>query len=97
MLAPVLLSLTAALGPDVEEAKIVYAVDYKAAFEEAKIRNVPVLILDFDGWSTAMGHEIDHILDDKKFQAMARDCTCTFECANMCSGLFQPTTWTKYL
>ena len=31
------------------------------------------------------------------FRKLARDCTCTFECANMCSGLFQPTTWAKYI
>ncbi len=30
------------------------------------------------------------------FRKLARDCTCTFECANMCSGLFQPSTWGKY-
>jgi MoaA/NifB/PqqE/SkfB family radical SAM enzyme len=30
------------------------------------------------------------------FRKLARDCTCTFECANMCSGLFQPTTWGNY-
>lgn len=70
MFAPVLLGL-AVLGQDVEEARIVYADDYKAAFEEAGIRNVPVLIIDFDGWSTARGHQIDHILDDKKFQGFA--------------------------
>lgn len=32
-----------------------------------------------------------------EFRQLARDCTCTFECANMCSGLFQPTTWGRYL
>jgi MoaA/NifB/PqqE/SkfB family radical SAM enzyme len=33
----------------------------------------------------------------KEFREKARACTCTFECANMCSGLFQPTTWAKYV
>jgi hypothetical protein len=40
------------LGLQVEVARIVYADRYDAAFEEARIRNVPVLIVDFDGWST---------------------------------------------
>ena len=51
----------------VDTAKLVFAERYDQAFAEAVARNVPVLVLDFDGWSNNEGSEIDRFYEDRVF------------------------------
>ncbi len=65
-----LLALWLTLATDA--AKLVFADKYDAAFAEAAARNVPVLIVDFDGWTTDLkqGQPIA-FYEDKEFCAAA--------------------------
>ncbi|MSR47940.1 MAG: hypothetical protein EXS13_12910 [Planctomycetes bacterium] len=45
------LLLAASLSTAIDTPTIPYASKYDAAFAEARVRNVPVLIIDFDGWT----------------------------------------------
>jgi hypothetical protein len=61
--------LLACLLLGLDAARLTFADRYDDAFVEARERNVPVLVLDFDGWSTAQGHKIESFYDDKEFLA----------------------------
>src|SRR5262245_48438189 len=61
--------LLACLLLGLDAARLTFADRYDDAFVEARERNVPVLVLDFDGWSTAQGHKIESFYDDKDFLA----------------------------
>jgi len=57
------------LAMQVEAARLLFADRYDQAFLEAKARNVPVLVLDFDGWSSDRGDRIEFFYEDKEFLA----------------------------
>lgn len=58
------------LASGTDAPALVFAEKYDAAFIEAAERNVPVLVLDFDGWATSPGNpEIHEFYEDKAFLA----------------------------
>jgi hypothetical protein len=68
MLAPLLLAVLAARVT--EAPTIPWRAKYDAAFSEAAARNVPVLIVDFDGWTEDRGQsQPDAFYSDKAFLA----------------------------
>ena len=48
-----------------QQATLIFTERYGAAFEEAKIRNVPVLIMDFDGWDGDLVGAFSQFAKDK--------------------------------
>ncbi len=60
------------LALQVPAARLHFADRYDDAFAEAKARNVPVLVVDFDGWSTDRNNpQISDFYEDRDFSVAA--------------------------